>query len=132
MTMPLLRERTLAEILDRCADGPDTFRSGPCRCGACRTCTSRFAPQEGSKVVGVYTDTDTLVAPKFRFHDDVAYRMRTRPHLYEDAERAVIEQWRADLAHRADLYDVDCHTCRAAVLVVDLTDTCPRCGSPTS
>lgn len=63
------------------------------------------------------------------FRDKELFRMRTRPELYEDWMRDLIEDARADLAISTGQYDWDCHSCHTAVMTYSLTDRCPRCGA---
>lgn len=61
--------------------------------------------------------------------DRYTFRLRTRPELFEDWLRDLVDDGRAALAEAAGLYDWDCHTCRTAVMTPSLTDRCPRCGA---
>lgn len=61
--------------------------------------------------------------------DRELFRMRTRPELYDDWMREVVEDARVKVAEDAGMYDWDCHRCHASVLTYSLEDKCPRCRS---
>lgn len=70
-------------------------------------------------------------------HDREIYRVRTRPHLYDDWHVAMVDDQRALFVTRlekrlgVELMDWDCHKCHSAVITRADTYTedtkCPKC-----
>lgn len=97
-------------ITHRWKDGPDTFLVGKPKAHA--------APLKGITLTS--TPDDFRMREMFLIH--------TRPELYDEWHRDLMDDWFNAEAERLDAYGWDCHTCRRAVFTHELHDRCPNCA----
>lgn len=79
-------------------------------------------PRPGPRV---QTGSDEFVA--FRY-DTEAYRMRTRPELYDEWMVEIVLDHRQAVARNTGTFNYDCHTCHSTLYVTADAVACPRCG----
>lgn len=65
----------------------------------------------------------------FRY-DTEAYRMRTRPELYDEWMVEIVLEHRQRRATETGTLNYDCHTCHSTLYVTPDAGACPRCGHP--